>query len=285
MADTADTDVSGDDPAVDVTGAAEATADVAVDADTLLEVDGLTKQFGSLVANDDISLAVGDGELRSIIGPNGAGKTTFFNLIAGVLAPTEGSVYFKGEDITDLPIEDRAQRGLGRSYQSNELFFDQTVYENVRVAAQTAELGSFSFDVFSRAVRMNQGRAEDLLDQVNLVDERTTKARNLSHGDQRRLGIAIALATDPDLLLLDEPTSGMGPEATRRTANLIDSIRDELDIGIVLIEHDMSVVMDISDRISVLYNGEHIATGTPEQVRDDQAVQDAYLGGLKEEEV
>ncbi|MFC7156920.1 ABC transporter ATP-binding protein [Halomarina halobia] len=256
--------------------------DADVEADTVLEARDLTKKFGEVVANDAISLSVKRGEMRSIIGPNGAGKTTFFNLITGVLAPTDGTVHFKGEDVTGVSIEDRAQRGLGRSYQSNELFFDRTAFENVRIAAQTAELGSFSFDVFSRADTMKRDRAEALIERLSLTDERNTKARNLSHGDQRRLGIAISLATDPDLLLLDEPTSGMGPEATDETAELIRTIGDELGISIVLIEHDMSVVMGISDRISVLYNGEHIATGTPEEIRGNEDVQDAYLGGLKE---
>lgn len=255
------------------------------DAETILETRGLTKKFGEVVANDDISIEVESGELRSIIGPNGAGKTTFFNQIAGVLNPTEGSVYFKGEDITDLSIEERSQRGIGRAYQSNELFFEQTVFENVRVAAQTADIGDFSFDLFSRAGELKADRAETLLERLELLDERNTEARNLSHGDQRRLGIAIALATEPDLLLLDEPTSGMGPEATDRTASLIENLRNELEIPIVLIEHDMSVVMGISDRITVLYDGGHVATDTPEEIRENEEVQEAYLGGMKEEEL
>jgi branched-chain amino acid transport system ATP-binding protein len=268
-----------------MTVAETAEADPAgVEGETILEVRDLTKRFGELVANDNVSLAVTSGELRSIIGPNGAGKTTFFNLITGVLGPTAGTVHFRGEDVTDVTVEGRAQRGLGRSYQSNELFFERSVLENVRIAAQTAELGSFSFDMFSRADSMKRDRAAQLLERLRLTDERNTIARNLSHGDQRRLGIAIALATQPDLLLLDEPTSGMGPEATTETAQLIERIGEELDIPIVLIEHDMSVVMEISDRISVLYNGSLIATGSPAEIREDQEVQDAYLGGLKEEE-
>lgn len=255
------------------------------ESDTILETRGLTKKFGEVVANDDISISVKDGELRSIIGPNGAGKTTFFNQIAGVLSATEGTVHFQGNDITDLTIEERSQLGIGRSYQSNEVFFDRTVFENVRVAAQTAELGEFKFNVFSRAHNHQRDRAEEILERLQLWDERDTTAENLSHGDQRRLGIAIAIATDPDLLLLDEPTSGMGPEATEETAALIEEIRDELGIAIVLIEHDMSVVMGISDRITVLYNGDHIATGTPEEIRSNEDVQDAYLGGMKEEEL
>ncbi|MFC4541155.1 ABC transporter ATP-binding protein [Halosolutus amylolyticus] len=255
------------------------------DAEPILETRGLTKKFGEIIANDDISIDVRNDELRSIIGPNGAGKTTFFNQIAGVLPSTEGTVHFKGRDVTDEPIEERAQLGLGRAYQSNELFFEQTVFENVRVAAQTAEIGEFSFDVFSRARNFKADRAEELLERLYLSDERNTEARNLSHGDQRRLGIAIALATEPDLLLLDEPTSGMGPEATEETASLIKELRDELDIAIVLIEHDMSVVMGISDRITVLYDGSHVATGDPETIRANEEVQEAYLGGMKEEEL
>jgi branched-chain amino acid transport system ATP-binding protein len=258
------------------------TADT--DVGTILRVEDLTKRFGRVVANDAISLGIEDGEMHSVIGPNGAGKTTFFNLITGVLSPSEGTVYFNGEDVTDMPIERRSQRGLGRSYQSNELFFDRTALENVRVAAQTADFGSFSYDIFSRADQQYRDRAEELLGRVYLTDERNTAAKNLSHGDQRRLGIAISLATDPDLLLLDEPTSGMGPEATTETAELIERIGEEFDIPIVLIEHDMSVVMGISDRISVLYDGAHIATGAPQDIRDNDEVQEAYLGGLKEEE-
>jgi branched-chain amino acid transport system ATP-binding protein len=255
------------------------------ESDTMLKTENLTKKFGEVVANDDITMRVEEGELRSIIGPNGAGKTTFFNQIAGVLSPTEGTIHFCGEDITESPMEERSQSGIGRSFQSNEVFFDQTVFENVRVAAQTAAVGAFSFDMFSRASNFKEERAEELLKWFHLEDERDTLAKNLSHGDQRRLGIAIALSTDPDLLLLDEPTSGMGPEATEETAMLIEDTRDRMDLTIVLIEHDMSVVMGISDRISVLYNGEHIATGVPEDVRENEDVQEAYLGGMKEEEL
>lgn len=254
-------------------------------ANTVLETHGLTKKFGEVVANEDISISVENGELRSIIGPNGAGKTTFFNQIAGILSPTEGAVRFKGEDITKLSIEERSQRGLGRSYQNNQVFFEQTVFENVRVATQTAAIGDFSFDMFSRARDFKKDQAEKFLARLNLSDERNTLAKNLSHGDQRRLGIAIAIATEPDLLLLDEPTSGMGPEATEKTAALIEDLRNELSISIVLIEHDMSVVMGISDQITVLYDGEHIATGNPEEIQENNDVQDAYLGGMKEDEV
>jgi branched-chain amino acid transport system ATP-binding protein len=253
--------------------------------DAVLATDGLTRKFGELTAVDDVSLSVLEGELRAIIGPNGAGKTTLFNLVAGALAPTAGRVRYRGADVTDLPPEERAQRGLARSYQSNQLFFGASVYENVRVAAQTAEVGTFTLDVLSNATGVARERADEVLSLVGLDDERDATAANLSHGDQRKLGIAVALAADPDTLLLDEPTSGMGSEATQRTAELVEAIRDELDLTVLLIEHDMSVVMAISDRISVLHQGTLLTTDTPEAVRANKDVQDAYLGGLREEEL
>lgn len=252
---------------------------------TAIATDGLTRKFGELTAVDNVSLSVPEGELRSIIGPNGAGKTTLFNMVSGTLEPSAGKVAFHGEDISELPPEARAQRGLVRSYQSNQLFFEETALENVRLAAQTANHGLFTFDIFSRATEHELERAEEILDLVDLTAERTTKAKNLSHGDQRKLGIAIMLATEPDTLLLDEPTSGMGTEATQRTAQLIADIHEEFDLTVLLIEHDMSVVMDISDRISVLYHGELLTTDAPEAVRQNEDVQEAYLGGLEDEEV
>lgn len=255
------------------------------DHQSAVRTEGLTRKFGELIAVDDVSLSVPEGELRAIIGPNGAGKTTLFNLITGTLEPTAGTVSFHGDDITALATEDRAQQGLVRSYQSNELFFEETVLENVRLASQTADLGSFTFNIFSRATEYNLERAEELLDLLDLTAERNTKAKNLSHGDQRKLAIAIMLATNPDTLLLDEPTSGMGTEATKRTAQLIADIHEEFELTILLIEHDMSVVMNISDRISVLNQGSLLTTDEPEQIQEDDEVQEAYLGGLEDEEV
>ncbi|WP_227378122.1 ABC transporter ATP-binding protein [Haladaptatus halobius] len=250
-----------------------------------LETIGLTRRFGELVANEKIDLGIREGELRAIIGPNGAGKTTLFNMIAGTLSPSEGNVRYEGADIIHLPPEDRAQRGLARSYQSNQLFFDVTVLENVRLAAQAAELGSFAFSLFSRAESFQLERAEEIIELVGLEDVRTTHAKNLSHGDQRKLGIAVALATNPETLLLDEPTSGMGSAETDQTAALIERIHKQLDLTVLLIEHDMSVVLSISDRISVLHRGSLLATGTPQEIRENQDVQEAYLGGLREEEI
>lgn len=246
---------------------------------------GLTKKFGEVVAVDDVNLTVPEGELRAIIGPNGAGKTTLFNMIAGTLQPTAGEIHYGSKEVTDLPAEERSQLGIARSYQSNQLFFDATVLENIRIAAQTASIGKFSFDILSRASELERDRAEEIVERIGLANERNTKARNLSHGDQRRLGIAIALGTDPEALLLDEPTSGMGSDATHQTAELIRDLHDEFDLTVLMIEHDMSVVLSVSDRISVLHRGSLLTTGPPEEVREDENVQEAYLGGMKEEEM
>jgi branched-chain amino acid transport system ATP-binding protein len=243
----------------------------------------LLKTFGEVVAVDDVSIAVPEGELRAVIGPNGAGKTTLFNAIMGSLAPTSGSVFLRGEDITDDPEQARPHRGMARSFQSNQLFTEQTVLENVRPVVQTADRGAFSLDLFRDYRDVGRRRAVEILDQVGLAADLETEARNLSHGDQRRLGIAMALATDPDVLLLDEPTSGMSPRATDETADLIETIRDELGLTVVLIEHDMDVVLSISDRITVLDRGSVIATDDPAAVRENEAVQNAYLGGMREE--
>ncbi|WP_440988674.1 ABC transporter ATP-binding protein [Haloarchaeobius baliensis] len=252
-------------------------------ADAVLATDDLRRSFGEITAVDHVTLGVERGELRAIIGPNGAGKTTLFNTIMGTLPPTAGGVYLDGEDITDRAEHERPHLGLARSFQSNELFEDQTVLENVRVVVQTTERGAFSFDLFRDHRSVGKERANELLDTVGLDAAPSTLAKNLSHGDQRRLGIAMALATDPEVLLLDEPTSGMSPGATEATANLIEEIRDELGLTVVLIEHDMDVVLSISDRISVLNRGSLIATGPPEEIQANDAVQDAYLGGMREE--
>jgi len=252
-------------------------------ASAALGVEGLTRTFGEVVAVDDVSLGVPEGELRAIIGPNGAGKTTLFNCIMGTLSPTEGDVYLNGTEITDDPEEQRPHRGMGRSFQSNQLFTDQTVLENIRVIVQTTRQGSFSLDLFRSHYDVGRERASEIADDVGLTANLDAVAKNLPHGEQRRLGIAMALATDPDVLLLDEPTSGMSPGATTETATLIEEIRDDRGLTVILIEHDMDVVLSISDRITVLNRGEIIATGPAEVIQGNQAVQDAYLGGMREE--
>jgi len=262
----------------------EADVDPVVDpAEAVLGVADLTRTFGEVVAVDDVALGIEEGELRAVIGPNGAGKTTLFNCIMGALAPTRGRVYLQGREVTDEPEPRRPHLGLARSFQSNQLFADQTVLENVRLVAQTATQGAFSMDLLRGHRRVGRERAVDIAGAVGLTPHLGTEAKNLPHGDQRRLGIAMALATDPAVLLLDEPTSGMSPGATAETAQLIGDIRDDRGLTVVLIEHDMDVVLSISDRISVLDRGRVIATGPPEEVRDDEAVQAAYLGGMREE--
>jgi branched-chain amino acid transport system ATP-binding protein len=278
--------VSHPDREGDAAGRADETSavDPAGDpASSVLGVEGLTRRFGEITAVDAVSLAVREGELRAVIGPNGAGKTTLFNCIMGTLSPTAGTVHLHGEDITGQPEQNRPHLGLARSFQSNQLFTDQTVLENVRLVVQTATRGAFSMDLFRSHYDVGREEAVDIAEAVGLAGELTSEARNLAHGDQRRLGIAMALATDPDVLLLDEPTSGMSPGATAETASLVEEIRDDRGLTIVLIEHDMDVVLSVSDRISVLDRGSVIATGPPESVRENQAVQDAYLGGMREE--
>jgi branched-chain amino acid transport system ATP-binding protein len=251
--------------------------------DAALAMTSLRRTFGEVLAVDDVSISVERGELRAIIGPNGAGKTTLFNVTMGSLAATAGSVFLDGEDITDRREHERPHMGLARSFQSNEFMDDQSVLENVRVFVQTARRGAFSFDLFRDHRPVGRDRALELLDIVGLDTDPQSLAKNLSHGDQRRLGIAMALATDPEVLLLDEPTSGMSPGATRVTADLIEDVQADLDLTVVLIEHDMDVVLSISDRITVLDRGSVIATGPPESIRENDAVQSAYLGGMREE--
>jgi len=248
-----------------------------------LGVEKLTRTFGEVLAVDEVSLGVEQGELRAIIGPNGAGKTTLFNCIMGALDPTAGAVHLNGSEITDDPEERRPHLGMARSFQSNQLFADESVLENIRLVVQTAQQGAFSMDLFRSHHDVGRERAIEIAEDVGITADLDAEAKNLPHGEQRRLGIAMALATDPDVLLLDEPTSGMSPGATTETAALIEEIRDDRGLTVVLIEHDMDVVLSISDRITVLDRGEVIATGPPESIQGNQAVQDAYLGGMREE--
>lgn len=251
--------------------------------DAALGTVGLTREFGGLVAVDEVDLAVEAGSLHAIIGPNGAGKTTLFNLVTGTLPPSAGSVWLHGEEITEHSQEVRPHVGIARSFQDNQLFEDLTVLENVRIVVQTTRSGTFTFDLLGDGRVHHHDRAVEILRRVGLDEQQEKKATNLPHGDQRRLGLAIALATDPSVLLLDEPTSGMGASETRETAELIDALRDELELTVVLVEHDMDIVLTISDRITVLDQGGVIATGSPAEIQRNEAVQDAYLGGMTEE--
>ena len=261
----------------DTTSAADATdAD-----DVVLETRNLVKRFGELVATDEVNLRVERGEFRSVIGPNGAGKTTLFNLVSGALAPTTGQVVFEGEDVSHLPPYERVRRGIGRSFQITNVFAGLSVRENVRVAAQSVFDDRISFrDRFLRGSgefdEINE-RTEWTLDQVGLGDRADERAGSLAYGDRRRLEIGLVLATDPQIVLLDEPTAGMSREETRATMQLIDEVL--ADRTLLLIEHDIDLVMNVSDRITVLDRGRELATGSPDEVAGNDAVQAAYLGG------
>jgi branched-chain amino acid transport system ATP-binding protein len=252
--------------------------------EAILRTDGLTKRFGELTAVDGVDLEVADGEFRSVIGPNGAGKTTTFNLITGALSPTEGTVVFDGEDVTAVSPHRRVRRGLGRSFQITNVFGGLTVRENVRLAAQSVHDDELSAreSLFGDKDGFEDisDRTTEVLDQIGLRDRADELAETLAYGDQRRLEIGLVLATDPQLVMLDEPTAGMSSEETRATMDLIDEVL--ADRSLMLIEHDIDLVMRVSDRITVLNRGEVLATGTPEEIAENEAVRDAYLGGARE---
>jgi branched-chain amino acid transport system ATP-binding protein len=246
--------------------------------EALLRTEALSRSFGSLLAVHRVDITVHTGELRSIIGPNGAGKTTFFRLISGEMAPSGGRVWFKGRDITGLPQHAVARLGITKSYQITNVFPHLTVHENVRVAVQG---WTRSFNFWSRADRLVDvaERAHAILRTVGLTGKAALLAAHLSHGEKRHLEIGIALASNPELLLLDEPTAGMSPEETDETMGLIR----ELTAGrtVVLVEHKMKLVMRISDRITVLHQGQVIADGTPAEIRANERVQQTYLGAVR----
>ncbi|WP_266080213.1 ABC transporter ATP-binding protein [Haladaptatus caseinilyticus] len=248
----------------------------------LLETENLTRQFGELVATDSVNLDVEAGEFRSVIGPNGAGKTTLFNLISGALFPTSGTVRFAGDDVSNLPPHERVRCGIGRSFQITTVFGGRSVRENVRLSAQSvAETAITARERLFRPAdsfpETNQ-RVEDVLSQIELGERADEQAAALSYGDRRRLEIGLVLATDPQVVLLDEPTAGMSGEETRATMELIDDVL--ADRTLLLIEHDIDLVMSVSDRITVLNRGQELATGTPEEVAENHEVQAAYLGGV-----
>ena len=244
----------------------------------LLRTEELSRSYGSLLAVDRVSLAVHEGELRSIIGPNGAGKTTFFKLISGEVTPSAGRIWFRGRDVTRLPQHAVSRLGIAKSYQLTNVFPHLTVFENVRVAAQ-GHRRSFNFWARAAALHDARDRGRALLETTGLGPKADLLAAHLSHGEKRHLELAIALATDPSLLLLDEPTAGMSPEETDETMVLIR----ELAAGrtIVLVEHKMKLVMKISDRITVLHQGQVLADGTPEAIRANDLVQRIYLGAAR----
>lgn len=248
----------------------------------MLRTRGLTKRFGGLVAVDSIDFDLGD-ELCSLIGPNGAGKTTFFNLLTGALVPSAGTVELQTSDgwcdVTDATPNETAMLGLHRSYQITNVFPASTVMENVRIAAQAHGNDSYKLWRNTGSFETYVEEAHGILERVGLDTKSETEAANLSHGEKRQLEVAVALAGDPDVLLLDEPNAGVSSESVDDIIALIDDVAD--DHAVLLVEHNMDIVMNVSDRVIVLNRGEIIADGSPETVRNDPDVQEAYLGGYE----
>ncbi|SFB97862.1 amino acid/amide ABC transporter ATP-binding protein 1, HAAT family [Halobiforma haloterrestris] len=262
----------------------------------LLSTQNLTKEFGGITAVDGVDFRLEEDELCSVIGPNGAGKTTFFNLLTGVLEPTRGTIEFSPSggggldggaagsdgmiDITDAPSHETALLGLHRSYQVTNIFPTVSVRENVRVAVQAHRDGdSWRFWRNVDAFEDHVAEADAILERIGLLEYADEPAENLSHGEKRNLEIGIALAGDPDVLLLDEPTAGVSSEDVDRVTDIIEDVAE--DHAVMLIEHNMDVVMEISDRVAVLNQGDLIAQGEPDEIRESEAVQRAYLGGYE----
>ncbi len=246
----------------------------------ILETINLRREFGALVAVDDVNIKVRKNSLHAIIGPNGAGKTTFFNLLSGNIEPTSGQVIFKGVDITHQPAHRTIHFGIGRSFQITNIFPNLTVFENIRLACQA--LGSDNFKFFRDAAAFEQyeTRTWDVIQRVGLDDKAATLARTLPHGDKRKLELGIILAPDPEVLLLDEPTAGMAAEQVPDMIALIQGIQQAGNKTVMLVEHNMNVVMSVSGVITVMHQGQVLAEGTPAEISADKAVQTAYLGGL-----
>jgi branched-chain amino acid transport system ATP-binding protein len=246
----------------------------------ILKTNRLRKEFGGLVAVNDVNLVVQEHRLHSIIGPNGAGKTTLFNLLSGSLDPTRGKIFFRGKDITKTPGHRIAHLGIGRSFQITNLFPNLTVLENVRLAAQSLGHDNLKFWRDHQHFSEYHDQARDILAQVGMTAEAELPARVLPHGSQRKLELAIILASDPELLLLDEPTAGMAREEIPMLMNVITRIKNLGTKTIMLVEHKMDLVMNVSDWITVMHHGQVLAEGTPQEIAANQTVQSAYLGEL-----
>ena len=246
-------------------------------ASVCLRLESLSKRFAGLDAVSEITLGVARGERRAIIGPNGAGKTTLFNLISGELAPSAGRILLYGEDVTDLPPNRRAALGISRTFQITNLFPKLTVLENLVLAAQALARTKFNMLRPVRRFTPLYAKAEALLQDIGLRDRRDDQVRNLSHGEQRQIEVAMALLSDPHLLLLDEPAAGLAPAEATLMVSLLKALDPE--ISVLIIEHDMDVAFEVADRIAVLNSGRLLAEGTKAEIRANQAVREIYFGG------
>jgi len=245
----------------------------------LLALDSVSKEFGKIRAVDDVTLDIREDEVTAVIGPNGAGKTTLFNLITGRYDLTNGRIALRGNRIDGLEVQEIVRQGLARSFQITNFFPDLTALENVRLAAQAQHSGLSTSSLLRHHDDESAPRdaAMGVLERLDLMDIAREPANSLAHGQQRHLEIGIALACDPDILVMDEPTAGMSPEETVETRELVEDLAR--DITIVIVEHDMDVVMRVADRLAVMENGSLLTVGPPEDVREDERVQQAYLGG------
>jgi len=245
----------------------------------LLECKGLVRRFGALVAVDDVDLTVEPGEIRAVIGPNGAGKSTVFNLVTSVLKPSAGEVFFAGENITGMPVYEVAQKGIARTFQLCHVFPALSARENVRIAAQARDRRRWRFLGGGSVLEQSAAVADEAIERMRLARFADVTAAMLSHGDQRLLEIAMAIAQKPRLLMLDEPTQGLSIEETGRAVQILKDMLAAGDLSVLLVEHDMEVVFKLADNITVLHRGRVIADGPPAAVRGNAEVRSAYLGG------
>lgn len=248
----------------------------------ILETESLSKHWGGIKALNDISLQFQDKQLHGVVGPNGAGKSTLLNLLCGTLKPTSGCIFHKGEQIEGLKPWKLVRRGIGRSFQKTNIYAEVTCLENCAVAAQRRFTGSFNLFASRHSNKLVKEAAEKALHQVGLANRTNTIAAEISYGEQRQLELAMVLATDPCILLLDEPMAGMGHEESQRIIELLGELKQTYCI--VLVEHDMDAIFELSDQLTVLDNGTHLITGTVDEVRNDPSVREAYLGKEEEED-
>ncbi|QED47172.1 ABC transporter ATP-binding protein [Cytobacillus dafuensis] len=246
----------------------------------IIETKGLSITFGGHTAVDGVNISVPKNHFKSIIGPNGAGKTTFFNLLSGQLLPTKGQIFFRNKEITKMSPTERTRLGLGRSFQITNVFPNLTVLENVRLAVQSQAGTRFQMLAHYKKYRIYEEKAAEWLELVFLDNKKEIVARNLAHGEKRKLEIAMLLALNTEVLLLDEPTAGMSVEEVPAILDVIRKIKRGNDRTILLIEHKMDMIMDLSDSVMVLFNGKLLADGTPNEIMKNETVQSAYLGGL-----